>query len=478
MNKRICIGLSVLLLTLIAGCNKQQSENSTSYGNSTLPTVSNSSTSTVVEPPKECEFCNSKAAPITYPKEEEYAPITFDVNSYKKELNQELGEGVNLYKVQYDLNTVAIGKHITVFVTEVDLTKAKIVAGSYENTTSPVGYSKTSKIISQVNAWKNDNPDKQVYMATNADFYGDVTVNAFVKDGVILKNGHTVNYNDVPKSSPYLFGVSGEQAQVATMTKSKDQKENVESTLSYGLEIYDRECNSELFDVSIDGNVTETVSNWIYRKKATVSNQTIVELTTNTLENNVLKAHVSDIFEVTTAQKLQPSKKVTYLSIPDSLKDKIVEGTQIAVGFIKSKDGTWNYYDTILGARHALVEEGQLAPTVAKETSNRAAERVPHTAIGVKNDGKVMIVSVEDLEYYRDITGVTINTGVNLEELADFMRYYGAYNAANFDGGGSTQLLVNRAGQMVVKVRSADYGQAYVVENSRKVMNTILVVSK
>jgi len=145
---------------------------------------------------------------------------------------------------------------------------------------------------------------------------------------------------------------------------------------------------------------------------------------------------------------------------------------------IKSKDGTWNYYDTILGARHALVEEGQLAPTVAKETSNRAAERVPRTAICVKNDGKVMIVSVEDLEYYSHITGVTINTGVNLEELADFMRYYGAYNAANFDGGGSTQLLVNRAGQMVVKVRSADYGQAYVVENSRKVMNTILVVSK
>ena len=91
------------------------------------------------------------------------------------------------------------------------------------------------------------------------------------------------------------------------------------------------------------------------------------------------------------------------------------------------------------------------------------------------NDGKVIIVSIEDLEYGRK---AEVNTGVNLTELADLMRYYGAYNAANFDGGGSTQLLVNQNNIMTVKVRSSDYGEAYFVENSRLVMNTIMVVSK
>ena len=87
----------------------------------------------------------------------------------------------------------------------------------------------------------------------------------------------------------------------------------------------------------------------------------------------------------------------------------------------------------------------------------------------------MIIVSIEDLEYGKK---AEVNTGVNLTELADLMRYYGAYNAANFDGGGSTQLLVNQNNVMTVKVRSSDYGEAYFVENSRLVMNTIMVVSK
>ena len=481
MKRKISVFLSIFLLTFVVGCtNNSGNSNSSSSSPSSPsnPSISNSDVGSSgggeVIPPEECEFCNSKPATITYPAEEDYTPITFAESSYSKTLNATLADGVELYKVEYDLTTVSTGNHITAYFTEVDLTKASIVAGTANNSTNPAAYTAKAKIINQVNAWKEDYPDRQVYMATNADFFGAAPVNAFVKDGVILKSGHNVDYNDVPVSSPYLFGISGDQAQIATMTKSKVQSENVEAKLSYGLEIYNPDCSSDIYDVAID-EITENQNGWIYQKEANVSNRTVYELTRTSLVNNFLKAHVTDIIEVTGTQSFTPSRNTTYLVVEETLEEKIQLNTQIAVGFTKSVDGVWNYYDTIIGARHSLVEEGKLASTVSQETSNGAKSRVPRTAIGIKNDGKVIIVSIEDLEYGRK---AEVNTGVNLTELADLMRYYGAYNAANFDGGGSTQLLVNQNNIMTVKVRSSDYGEAYFVENSRRVMNTIMVVSK
>ena len=69
--------------------------------------------------------------------------------------------------------------------------------------------------------------------------------------------------------------------------------------------------------------------------------------------------------------------------------------------------------------------------------------------------------------------------GLSLPELADFMRYYGVYSGANFDGGGSTQLITKnpQTNEFEVTVRSSDYG-TYVLENSRPVINTLLVYVK
>ena len=111
-----------------------------------------------------------------------------------------------------------------------------------------------------------------------------------------------------------------------------------------------------------------------------------------------------------------------------------------------SEDGLWNHYDTIIGARHSLIENGALAPTLSSETSNGTSARVPRTAIGVTSDGKVVIVSVEDLHYGKK---ADVCTGMTATQLADFMRYFGCYDAANFDGGGSSQLVINDNGSYI-----------------------------
>ena len=90
------------------------------------------------------------------------------------------------------------------------------------------------------------------------------------------------------------------------------------------------------------------------------------------------------------------------------------------------------------------------------------------------SDGKVVIVSVEDLHYCKK---ADVCTGMTITQLADFMRYFGCYDAANFDGGGSSQLVINDNGSYIVKTKSSDTASA-AAESTRKVLNTIIVTSK
>ena len=94
------------------------------------------------------------------------------------------------------------------------------------------------------------------------------------------------------------------------------------------------------------------------------------------------------------------------------------------------------------------------------------------------SDGKVVIVSVEDIHYGGHSSTCT---GLTLTQLADFMRYFGCYDAANFDGGGSTQLIAregyNGSGAFTVRTKSSDTNSTS-VSSTRSVVNSILVTTK
>ena len=57
------------------------------------------------------------------------------------------------------------------------------------------------------------------------------------------------------------------------------------------------------------------------------------------------------------------------------------------------------------------------------------------------------------------------------------MYYNNIKDGANFDGGGSTQLIVNKNGTNTVIVRSSDTGSTE-LNNTRPVMNVIMVTEK
>ena len=78
------------------------------------------------------------------------------------------------------------------------------------------------------------------------------------------------------------------------------------------------------------------------------------------------------------------------------------------------------------------------APTVEGTISRNAEAKHPRTAIGFSRDSTTLYILTVDGRSAQSV-------GVTLVELADLMRRIGAWQAMNFDGGGSTTMVVNGA---------------------------------
>jgi hypothetical protein len=96
--------------------------------------------------------------------------------------------------------------------------------------------------------------------------------------------------------------------------------------------------------------------------------------------------------------------------------------------------GFTNVWDAI-GGFPLLVADGQ--NVVANCTTWFCASRNPRTGVGFTGDGKIIMVVVDGRQ-------AKWSVGVSLPQLAGIFRQFGATFALNFDGGGSTTMVVKR----------------------------------
>jgi hypothetical protein len=101
------------------------------------------------------------------------------------------------------------------------------------------------------------------------------------------------------------------------------------------------------------------------------------------------------------------------------------------------------------------------APTVEGTISRNAETRHPRSAVGFSRDSTTLFLLVVDGRTQKSV-------GMTLVELAALMRRLGAWQAMNFDGGGSTTMVIDGA---VVNAPSDATGE-------REVGNALLVVRK
>ncbi|MDZ4818136.1 MAG: phosphodiester glycosidase family protein [Planctomycetota bacterium] len=93
-------------------------------------------------------------------------------------------------------------------------------------------------------------------------------------------------------------------------------------------------------------------------------------------------------------------------------------------------------YNTVTGS-HRLLNNG--TNVAAPPSSDNLTQIHPRTAVGVTSNNKLIMMTVDGRQN-------GFSEGVNLVELANLMQSYGATNAINLDGGGSTTMAMNYYG--------------------------------
>ena len=134
---------------------------------------------------------------------------------------------------------------------------------------------------------------------------------------------------------------------------------------------------------------------------------------------------------------------------------------------IASKDEYSEYKDQIKegiqGFGAVLVKDGKINVT---KTANYTASRASRTAIGIKEDGSVVMMVLDGRQ-------LPFSAGGAMEEIAQIMLDAGCVDAVNLDGGGSTTYMSKPAGSDEIKVvnRPSD-GYARSVSTSLVVVST------
>lgn len=92
----------------------------------------------------------------------------------------------------------------------------------------------------------------------------------------------------------------------------------------------------------------------------------------------------------------------------------------------------------VLGGGPSLVEKGQVNVRSREESiaADIAYGRAPRTGVGVKEDGTVLLMVVDGRSAY--------SAGMTLKEFGEYFKRFGAKEAVNFDGGGSSEMVLDR----------------------------------
>jgi exopolysaccharide biosynthesis protein len=150
------------------------------------------------------------------------------------------------------------------------------------------------------------------------------------------------------------------------------------------------------------------------------------------------------------------------------LKNHVRKGVKVVFSWhlesiTRGDDAKWQRAYSILGAGPQLIKEGKVAITDKEEkmAPTFRSDRHPRTAIARLESGKLLLLTVDGRQ-------PGISMGLSLDMLAELLLEFGAVEAINLDGGGSTTMVVH---DKVVNRPSDQTGE-------RPVSDAILVFSK
>ncbi|MDO9548186.1 MAG: phosphodiester glycosidase family protein [Candidatus Marinimicrobia bacterium] len=303
-------------------------------------------------------------------------------------------------------------------VLEIDLRDPYVKMETVKANDQLYGYERTSSM-----AARKSRDGHIVVAGINGDFYGSggVPINTQVVNGQILKNPiniSTLGFDDLNNPCISITHFSG-------MVKAKNSETNLFAGVNGWRNADQMILYNSLFGTSTGTNewgsevLVTPITDWVVNDTVYL----VAEMIVNKVGNMGIPAGMavisghgqSDTFIRNNVQVGDTLK--AFLAITPTLSRL----TQLLGGYPRIiKDGV-NY------ASQGYYEEGGPPHTF---------DRHPRTAAGFSADSsKLYLVTVDGRQ-----PGFSI--GMNLIELADFMIDFGVYHGINFDGGGSTTIIV------------------------------------
>jgi hypothetical protein len=151
-------------------------------------------------------------------------------------------------------------------------------------------------------------------------------------------------------------------------------------------------------------------------------------------------------------------------SAADWLRRNVAAGMPIQVNLSTTPD--WHDLHIAVGGGPLLVQHGRIVDDPDSPVPNERYVRNPVSAVGITRDGRTMLLVAIDGRQPR------LSIGLTQPQLAAYMRWLGAYQAMEFDSGGSVTMAVHFPGRpWPVVVNSPSDG------HERPVANALLVFS-
>lgn len=137
----------------------------------------------------------------------------------------------------------------------------------------------------------------------------------------------------------------------------------------------------------------------------------------------------------------------TEKGVPQSTLEAFRPGTKVElnVDLMPYSTSHSHSFKHIIGGGPRLIKGGReyISKKEEKFKNDIALSRAARTAVGITADGKLIFISVDKTSRIKNLNGVTESSGMSLEELSELLRYYGAVEAMNLDGGGSSTMVVS-----------------------------------
>ncbi|WCK54352.1 phosphodiester glycosidase family protein [Aneurinibacillus sp. Ricciae_BoGa-3] len=327
-----------------------------------------------------------------------------------------LGEGTTLHEYRASVG----GKTSLVHVTTVDLHNQYVQVGPVYGTAGKLTNKQTVKGMAD---------ERGAVAAVNADFFRMDRKGA--PFGIVLDKGKLVS--SMGKiNNWYSFGILNDNTAIVAHMNFQGTLETPDGATSDIMGV-----NKEEYNPTNDKSHLGKIN--LYTSDFGTTSLGAIKGYESAVEMLVVDDHVSDIRIGNPGYTIPSNGYVLWgdgagkqflldhLHIGDAVKTTLQTTPDVALGD--------RSLVSAVGGNMLLVKDGQALTNIP---SDNIAGLVARTAFGVSQDGKTLyIVAVESSSR---------STGMTLDTLAQLLQQLGAYNAANFDGGGSTTMVARYPG--------------------------------